>query len=69
MRLLRQVHGKRTTRPISIDDVMHMEAAFATNTTVGVRAIDRINNTELPGDHPIIDTLYKEYTNIAADPL
>jgi branched-subunit amino acid aminotransferase/4-amino-4-deoxychorismate lyase len=44
-----------------------MQAAFATNTSVGVRAISAVGNVQLTDDHPILDTLRKEYDEIPAE--
>jgi branched-subunit amino acid aminotransferase/4-amino-4-deoxychorismate lyase len=61
MRLLKQVHDHTITTPVSYRDIPGMRTAFATNTTIGVRAIRAIDNIQLPTDDPIIDTLRKEY--------
>lgn len=69
MRLLKQVHEHTVTIPVHIKDIPRMEAAFATNTTIGVRPITAINAHSLPGDHPIFQTLQKEYEEIPAERL
>ena len=46
-----------------------MQAAFATNTAVGVRPITAIDGVSLPGDHPIFEILRKEYEEIPAESL
>ncbi|WP_213451185.1 aminotransferase class IV family protein [Rhizomonospora bruguierae] len=69
MRLLRQVHDRTTLAPVNLTDLPRMQAAFATNTTIGVRAITAINDVEFPADHPILDTLRKEYEEIPAESL
>lgn len=66
MQLLQKAHEHQSA-PVSLVDLASMEAAFATNAAIGVRAITRIDDTELPGDHPIIDTLRKEYMDVAGD--
>jgi branched-subunit amino acid aminotransferase/4-amino-4-deoxychorismate lyase len=69
MRLLQQVHDRTTLAPVRIHDLPRMEAAFATNTTIGVRAITAIDDVEFPANHPILDTLRKEYEEIPAESL
>jgi branched-subunit amino acid aminotransferase/4-amino-4-deoxychorismate lyase len=69
MRLLQQVHERTSLAPVSVADLPRMEAAFATNTTVGVRAISAINDFEFPPAHPILETLRKEYEEIPAEAL
>ncbi len=64
MRLLKQVHERTMTAPVNLGDVSKMQAVFATNTSVGVRAISSIDQVEVPGDHPIINTLREEYEEI-----
>lgn len=67
MRLLKQVHETTVTAPVNLRDVPAMQAAFATNTAIGVRPVTAIDKIELPGDHPIFATLLKEYEEIPAE--
>jgi branched-subunit amino acid aminotransferase/4-amino-4-deoxychorismate lyase len=69
MRLLKQVHDQTITTPVSYRDIPDMRAAFATNTTIGVRAIRAIDNIQLPADDPIVDALRKEYQEIPGERL
>ncbi|MEO3811022.1 aminotransferase class IV family protein [Sphaerisporangium sp. B11E5] len=69
MRLLKQVHERTVTIPVNMKDVPQMQAAFATNTSIGVRPITAINDLALPDDHPIFQTLQKEYEEIPAERL
>ncbi|MFC0038638.1 aminotransferase class IV family protein [Actinomadura rayongensis] len=69
MRLLQQVHDQTTLAPVNLTDLPELEAAFATNTAIGVRAITSIDSAEFPADHPILDTLRKEYQEIPGEPL
>lgn len=69
MQLLKQVHDKTVTAPINLSDLPGIEAAFATNTSIGVRAVTAIGGVELPADHHIFDTLRKEYGEIPAEPI
>ncbi len=69
MRLLRQVHDQTVNVPVNVGDIVAMQAAFATNTAVGVRPITAIDDVALPGDHPIFEILRKEYEEIPAESL
>ena len=67
MRLLQQVHDRTITVPVNIGDIPKMQAAFATNTSIGVRPITAIDDVTLPGDHPIFELLRKEYEEIPGE--
>jgi branched-subunit amino acid aminotransferase/4-amino-4-deoxychorismate lyase len=67
MKLLKQVHDHTVTIPVSYRDIPEMRAAFAVNTSMEVRAISAIDNIELSGGDPIIDTLRKEYEEIPVE--
>ncbi|GAB3652142.1 aminotransferase class IV family protein [Actinocorallia lasiicapitis] len=69
MRLLKQVHDATISMPVNLSDLPSMEAAFATNTTVGVRAITAIGAHAFPAEHHIFDALLKEYAEIPAEPV
>jgi branched-subunit amino acid aminotransferase/4-amino-4-deoxychorismate lyase len=69
MRLLSQVHEDTTTAPINLRHVHTMQAAFASNTTIGVRAIQSIDEAQFPANHPILDILRKEYAEIPGEDL
>ncbi|MFV2179888.1 aminotransferase class IV family protein [Actinomadura sp. LOL_016] len=69
MRLLQQVHDRTSLAPVNVSDLPRMQAAFATNTSIGVRAITAINDVELPAEHPILDDLRKEYGEIPGESL
>jgi branched-subunit amino acid aminotransferase/4-amino-4-deoxychorismate lyase len=66
MLLLQDAH-KHTDIPVTLSDLSTMHAAFATNAAIGVRAIARIDSTELAADHPVLDILRKEYTDIPGE--
>ncbi|MFI1967302.1 aminotransferase class IV family protein [Streptomyces pathocidini] len=66
MQLLKRAHG-HDTRTVRLADLPGMQAAFATNAAIGVRAVSVIDGTELPESHAIIDSLRKEYTGIEGD--
>lgn len=69
MRLLQQVHDRTTLAPVNLTDLPRVQAAFATNTAIGVRAISAINDIEYPTGHPILETLRKEYDEIPGEHL
>lgn len=60
MALLRE-HGTHLDTPLTLDEAKGMEAAFATNASVGLRALSRIDDTTLATDHPLLDTLREQY--------
>ncbi|GAA1573761.1 aminotransferase class IV family protein [Actinomadura kijaniata] len=64
MRLLRG-----SVRPVGVADLAGMEAAFATNAAVGVRAITAVDGRAFPADHPVLDALRREYAAVPLDPL
>ncbi|MFJ4919836.1 aminotransferase class IV family protein [Streptomyces sp. NPDC088725] len=66
MKLLQKVHAHRVG-PVTIDDLPSMQAAFATNAAIGLRAIAQINENHLSVDHSIIEILRKEYNGIVGD--
>ncbi|MFE9968944.1 aminotransferase class IV (plasmid) [Streptomyces sp. NBC_01724] len=61
MALLQQSAHQHVIRPVSLDEARAAEAAFATNTTIGVRAISVIGDTELAADHPLLRELQEAY--------
>lgn len=67
MRLLQQVHDHTITAPVNVGDISGMQAAFATNTSIGVRPIAAIDGVTLSADHSIFDVLRKEYEEIPAE--
>lgn len=69
MKLLKQVHEQTVTTPVNLAQLGTITAAFATNTTVGVRPIKQINELTLPEDHAIFDILRKEYMEVPAEPI
>ncbi|SBW23569.1 aminotransferase class IV family protein [Protofrankia symbiont of Coriaria ruscifolia] len=67
--LLRRTHERAVTAPVDRAALLGMQAAFATNTAVGVRAIAAVDDRELANDHPIVETLRREYLDIPGEPL
>ncbi|WP_433620949.1 aminotransferase class IV family protein [Nocardia sp. CA-120079] len=65
MRLLSQTLDEEVVvKPITLAELPHIDAAVATNAAVGVRAIARIDDIDLPVDHEMIDRLRAEYESI-----
>lgn len=69
MTLLQQVHDDTVIRPIALAELGGMQAAFATNVTVGVRALTAVESIEFPAEHPIIDVLRDEFAEIPPEPV
>ncbi len=69
MELLRQTRERTVTAPVDLAALPGMRAAFATNAAVGVRAIAAVDDRELANDHPIVETLRREYLDIPGEPL
>ncbi|CAO0833115.1 Branched-chain amino acid aminotransferase/4-amino-4-deoxychorismate lyase OS=Streptomyces microflavus OX=1919 GN=Smic_06920 PE=4 SV=1 [Streptomyces microflavus] len=44
-----------------------MAAAFATNTSIGVRPLAAIDDTEFPVDHPVLRHLQETYLSIPGE--
>jgi branched-subunit amino acid aminotransferase/4-amino-4-deoxychorismate lyase len=66
MLLLQSAHEHRVGR-VTLTDLDAMQAAFAANAAIGVRAISRIDGTQLASDHQILDVLRKEYTAVPGE--
>ncbi|MYS22823.1 Branched-chain amino acid aminotransferase/4-amino-4-deoxychorismate lyase [Streptomyces sp. DvalAA-14] len=68
MLLLQDIHEHRVGR-VTLADLDAMQAAFATNAAIGVRAIARIDGTPFAVEHQVLDVLRKEYTAVAGEPI
>ncbi|MGI5436455.1 aminotransferase class IV family protein [Streptomyces shenzhenensis] len=60
---------KQVTAPVQLADLPNMAAAFATNTTIGVRSVSAIDDTQFPQDHPVLEALRVGYVGIPGDRL
>ncbi|MEV5607149.1 aminotransferase class IV family protein [Streptomyces sp. NPDC052225] len=60
---------KQVTAPVRLADVPNMDAAFATNTTIGVRSVSALDDVQFPQDHPVLDALREGYAAIPGDSL
>ncbi|WP_326807098.1 MULTISPECIES: aminotransferase class IV family protein [unclassified Streptomyces] len=65
MALVRRSAHQHVTAPVTLQDAQEAEAAFATNTTVGVRPLSAIGATEMAVDHPLLREIQHAYR---ADP-
>ncbi|MFJ4973007.1 aminotransferase class IV family protein [Streptomyces sp. NPDC088755] len=68
MALLQQQADHRTAT-VTLAQAKGMAAAFATNTSIGVRPLAAIDDTEFPVDHPVLRRLQKAYLSIAGETL
>lgn len=69
MALLRGSGHEHVTVPITMEQALTAEAAFAVNTAVGARALAAIGGTELAVDHPVLRALQQAYRSIEGDAL
>ncbi|GAA2014449.1 aminotransferase class IV family protein [Nocardiopsis rhodophaea] len=68
MRLLHDVYDS-LAEPMVFDDLRHVRAAFATNSSVGVRPIRAVGDVELEVDHPVLTELRQRYETVPDDPI
>ncbi len=68
LHLLRE-SGHGTVRPLHRDQLPTLRAAFATNTSIGVRPVAAIDDIPLRTDHPALTALQETYAKIEAEPL
>ncbi|NDZ76996.1 aminotransferase class IV family protein [Streptomyces sp. SID10853] len=70
MALVQQHAGTaHRTATVTLDQAKTMVAAFATNTSIGVRALAAIDETDLPTDHPVLTELREAYLSIPGETL
>jgi branched-subunit amino acid aminotransferase/4-amino-4-deoxychorismate lyase len=55
------------TEPLTLSDLPHMEAAFATNAATGIRAVAAVDDTTWPADHRVLRELRKLYADIPSE--
>lgn len=66
MKLLQQQVEHRIT-PLTLARAKGMRAAFATNTSIGVRALTAIDDAPLAVDDPVLSTLREAYLSIPGE--
>ncbi|TDC70696.1 aminotransferase [Streptomyces hainanensis] len=64
---LLQQRTDHATLPVTLADAQGMRAAFATNTTIGVRAIACIDEAPLATEHPLLTQLRDTYQAIPGE--
>jgi len=69
MQLLQAAHEDTLVAPVSLADLPTMRAAFATNVSIGVRAVTRIDDVEFDGNDPTLETLRKVYAELPGETL
>ncbi|WP_174244042.1 aminotransferase class IV family protein [Streptomyces sp. TM32] len=57
------------TVTVTLDQAKGMAAAFATNTSIGVRPLSAIDDTTLPTEHPVLSALTDTYLAITGETL
>lgn len=68
MALLQQT-GQHLTAPVTLADAQGMRAAFATNTTIGVRALSAIDEVPMAAEDPALTLLRDAYLAIEGERL
>jgi branched-subunit amino acid aminotransferase/4-amino-4-deoxychorismate lyase len=68
MALLQQHHA-HTIAPVTVNAARGMQAAFATNTSIGVRTISAIDDCALPTEHPMLASMRDTYLSLPGDPV
>ncbi|MFH8993146.1 aminotransferase class IV family protein [Streptomyces sp. NPDC017940] len=69
MRLLQNIHDQTATAPVTLESLPTMRAAFATNTSIGVRTITAINDVQLDAEHPVLGKLRSLYADVPGEHL
>ncbi|MFD5443646.1 MULTISPECIES: aminotransferase class IV family protein [Streptomyces] len=68
MALLQQ-HADHRTATVTLAQAKGMAAAFATNTSIGVRPLAAIDDTDFLVDHPVLRKLQETYLSIPGETL
>lgn len=66
---LLQRHTEHRTDVVTLNQAMGMAAAFATDTSIGVRPLAAIDDTTFPVDHPVLHHLQQTYRAIPGESL
>lgn len=69
LQLLRAADAGSVTAPVAVGDLPRMRAAFATNASVGVRAIRAIDEVTFPGDDETAGRLRELYARVPFESL
>ncbi|MEU1466095.1 aminotransferase class IV family protein [Streptomyces sp. NPDC005727] len=68
MALLQQL-GQHHTAPVTLADAQGMQAAFATNTSIGVRALSAVDDVPMATEHPLLTQLRDAYLALPGERL
>ncbi|MFI8944142.1 aminotransferase class IV family protein [Streptomyces syringium] len=68
MALLQQ-HAEHRVATVTLEQAKGTAAAFATNTSIGVRPLAAIDDTAFPVDHPVLGQLQETYLSIPGENL
>jgi branched-subunit amino acid aminotransferase/4-amino-4-deoxychorismate lyase len=69
MRLINQAVREQTdTAPVTLRELAGVDAVFATSAAVGVRPVMAIDGIRFPTEHPMVETLRKQYAEIPPEP-
>lgn len=55
--------------PVTLDEAKAMPVAFATNTSIGVRALSAIDDTHMVVEHPVLSALREMYLSVPGEEL
>jgi branched-subunit amino acid aminotransferase/4-amino-4-deoxychorismate lyase len=69
MHLLREAYERTVSAPVTLDELPRMRAAFATNTSIGVRTITAVDDVPFDAEHPVLQTLRQLYADIPGEQL
>ncbi|OHV32593.1 MULTISPECIES: aminotransferase class IV family protein [Pseudofrankia] len=70
MRLLNQARAEEpVTAAVTLADLPHVDAVFATNAATGVRPVAAIDDVHWPTDHPVLRALARQYAAVPPEPL
>jgi branched-subunit amino acid aminotransferase/4-amino-4-deoxychorismate lyase len=65
MQLINQACDEHiVTMPVTLADLPHVRAVFATNAATGVRPVSAIDGMQWPDDDPVLGTLRKQYVDL-----
>ncbi|MFG2227893.1 aminotransferase class IV family protein [Streptomyces sp. NPDC048644] len=69
MALLQELHTRHSVAPVPAGHLPQMQAAFATNTAIGVRSISAIDDTQLTTEHPVLVELRESFLALRGEQL
>jgi branched-subunit amino acid aminotransferase/4-amino-4-deoxychorismate lyase len=61
------LEGRTVRRPVTMAELPDMEAAFATNSAVGVRPVSAVGPVGFPPDHPVMADLRARYAAVTPE--